>query len=148
VPDAPYEPLTGGCGCGAVRFEISVPLVAAVYCHCTRCQRRSGTAAAASARIVPGSLAVRAGEDRIGGWWAGDGLEKAFCRDCGSALFARDRESGAVAVIRLGAIDGDPGVRPSAHQFAADVAPWEPIPEDGLPRFDERIPADFTPPGR
>ncbi len=35
--------LTGGCGCGAVRFEISEPLTAAAYCHCTRCQVRTGT---------------------------------------------------------------------------------------------------------
>ena len=41
----PSLPLTGGCGCGAVRFEITAPLVSAVYCHCTRCQRRSGAGA-------------------------------------------------------------------------------------------------------
>ena len=40
--------------CGGVRFEISEPLVTSGYCHCTRCQRRTGTAAAASARIAPG----------------------------------------------------------------------------------------------
>ena len=37
-------PLTGGCNCGAVRFEVTAPLVGASYCHCKRCQRRSGTA--------------------------------------------------------------------------------------------------------
>lgn len=139
-------PLEGGCGCGAVRFRISAPLVGAAYCHCTRCQRRSGTAAQASARIVPGSFEITAGEDRLGAWWAGDGLEKVFCGDCGSALLARDRESGDVAIVRLGAIDGDPGVRPAARQFVAYAASWEPIPDDGLPRFDERMPANAAPP--
>ena len=46
-----------------------------------------------------------------------------------------------IAIVRLGAFDGDPGVRPSAHQFVAYAAPWEPIPDDGLPRYDERMPA-------
>jgi len=46
--------LTGGCMCGGVRFEVDEPLVSASYCHCTRCQRRTGTAASASARIAPG----------------------------------------------------------------------------------------------
>ena len=32
--------LTGGCGCGAVRFEISEPLVAAAYCHYTPAEFR------------------------------------------------------------------------------------------------------------
>jgi hypothetical protein len=40
----------------------------------------------------------------------------------------------------MAAIDGDPVVRPAAHQFVAFAAPWEEIREDGLPRFEERIP--------
>ena len=40
--------------------------------------------------------------------------------------------------VRLGAFDGDPGVRPRAHQFVAYAAAWEPIPDDGLPRFPEQ----------
>ena len=53
--------LTGGCGCGAVRFEISEPFASANYCHCTRCQRRTGTAASANGRTVPGVVPARLG---------------------------------------------------------------------------------------
>jgi hypothetical protein len=123
-----------------VRFEISAPLVAAAYCHCTRCQRRTGTAAQASALLEPGSLTLLSGQEHLGSWYPGEGLEKVFCGACGSALFARDPETGVVTIVRLGAIDGDPGVRPAAHQFVAYAAPWEPIPDDGLPRFPERLP--------
>ncbi len=132
--------LTGGCGCGAVRFELAEPPTAAAYCHCTRCQARTGTAAQASARIVPGSFALTEGEEHVGKWSPG-GLDKCFCALCGSALFASDPDTGDVAVVRMSAIDGDPGVRPQARQFVAYAAPWEPIPDDGLPRFDERLPA-------
>ncbi len=136
-----FTPLVGTCGCGAVRFDVNAPLVASAYCHCTRCQHRSGTAAAASAKVVAGSVSVSDGEDRLRGWWAGDGLEKVFCGDCGSAVFARDRTTGEIAIVRLGAIQGDPGLRPGAHQFVAYAAPWEPLPDDGLPRYDEAIPS-------
>ena len=136
----PDLPLTGGCGCGAVRFEIDAPLVAAVYCHCTRCQRRSGAGAGASGRVAPGTMRIVAGEDRLQAWWAGDGLEKVFCGGCGSGICARDRESGAIAIVRLGALDADPGIRPSARQFTAYAAAWEPVPDDGLQRHPERIP--------
>jgi hypothetical protein len=138
---APSLPLTGGCGCGAVRFEITQPLGPAVYCHCTRCQRRTGAAAGASARVAPGSFAITAGEQHLKAWSPGDGFDKVFCGECGSAVLVRDPASGEVAMVRLGEIDGDPGVRPAAHQFVAYAAAWEPLPDDGLPRYDERMPA-------
>jgi hypothetical protein len=133
-------PLTGGCGCGLVRFEIDAPLVAAAYCHCTRCQHRTGTAMQASARLAQNSLTVVSGDEQLRGWYAGSGLEKVFCGNCGSAVFAREPAGGEIRIVRLGAIDGDPGVRPQAHQFVAYAAPWEQLPDDGLPRFDERLP--------
>lgn len=132
--------LTGGCGCGAVRFEITAPLVAAAYCHCTRCQHRTGTAAQASARVERGTFRLLQGEESLGRWTPG-GLDKVFCRTCGSHVFAQDAGDPETIVVRMSAIDGDPGVRPSARQFVAYAAPWEPIPDDGLPRFDERLPA-------
>jgi hypothetical protein len=134
-------PLTGGCGCGAVRYEVGAPLVGASYCHCTRCQRRTGAAASANGVLAPGSLRIISGDDRVRSWAPPDGFEKLFCGDCGSALFARNPEDGAIVAVRLGTFDGDPGVRPSSRQFTAYAAAWEPIPDDGLPRHPERRPA-------
>ncbi len=134
--------LTGGCLCGGVRWELSEPPLAASYCHCTRCQRRSGTAASAQARVAPGSLRIVQGEELVREWVPpGDGWPKCFCSVCGSALWSRSREEPRDYSVRLGTFDGDPGVRPSYHQFVAFAAPWEPLPDDGLPRYDERRPA-------
>ena len=190
------QQLTGGCGCGAVRFTLSAPLQAAAYCHCTRCQRRTGTASQASGLAEPGSLSVVEGEEHLARWVPdGGGFEKVFCSQCGSAWIHRSRpphdpawlrreppaghpkgttlsvpgrrpptrpagpwnhrssvdpgsalygenpEDRDVVTVRLGAIDGDPGIRPAARQFVAYAAVWEPIPDDGLPRYDERIPS-------
>jgi hypothetical protein len=131
-------PLTGGCLCGGVRFRVDAPLVVATYCHCTRCQRRTGTAASAQARIQPGSLTVTQGEELIRTYAPPDGFPKLFCGACGSALWSQSPDDPALRSVRLGAFDGDPGIRPSLHQFVAYAAPWEPIPDDGLPRYDER----------
>jgi hypothetical protein len=135
-------PLTGGCGCGAVRFEITAPLVGAVYCHCTRCQHRTGTAASASGRAEPGSFHIVAGEDRLRAWRPDGGAEKWFCGDCGSAMFSRAPDDDTRIGVRLGAFDSDPGIRPTAHQYVAYAAAWEPIPNDGLPQFPEARVAD------
>ena len=129
--------IAGGCGCGAVRFEVLESFVSAIYCHCTRCQRRTGTAASANARVAAESFRVVQGEDRLCSWKPETGAEKFFCGDCGSALFSRPAPDAEQVGVRLGAIDGDPGIRPDAHQFVAYAAAWEPIPDDGLPRFPE-----------
>ncbi len=134
--------LTGGCLCGAVRFEVTEPLVSAVYCHCTRCQRRTGSSAAASARIVPGSLSIVEGAELVSAYEPPDGFSKDFCGACGSALWARNPDDPGQLAVRLGAFDGDPGIRPSARQFVTYAASWEPIPDDGLPRYPERRPPD------
>ena len=136
----PDLPLTGACLCGGVRFEVSEPFVSASYCHCTRCQRRTGTAASAQGRLAPGSFRITAGEDLVRSFKPPDGFAKEFCSACGSALWSRSPE-GEVAAVRLGAIDGDPGIRPQWRQFVAYAAPWEPIPDDGLPRHPESRPS-------
>jgi hypothetical protein len=132
--------MTGGCNCGAVRFEISEPFVGALYCHCTRCQRRSGAAASANGQAAPGSFKVVSGEEAMRVWQPEDGNQKWFCGECGSALFTRTAKDPERIGVRLGAVDGDPGIRPEARQFVAYAAPWEPIPDDGLPRYPERLP--------
>jgi hypothetical protein len=134
----PSFPLTGGCGCGAVRFELREPLVSASYCHCTRCQRRTGTAASANGRAAPGSFEVVAGAEHLRSWAPEGGAEKVFCGLCGSALFSRTAGDPPAIGVRLGAIDGDPGIRPQWHQYVDYAAPWEELPDDGLPRYGER----------
>jgi hypothetical protein len=130
-------PLTGGCNCGAVRFEVTAPLALASYCHCKRCQRRSGAAASANAHPAPDAFRIVAGEERLRVWEPDSGGEKWFCGDCGSSLFGRNRAHADPIGIRMGAFDDDPGIRPSVRQFVAYAAPWEPIPDDGLPRHPE-----------
>ncbi len=133
-------PLTGACLCGSVRYEVSEPLVLADYCHCTRCQRRTGGAAAASGLVAPASLRVTAGEELIRSFDPPDGWKKAFCSACGGGLWAQNAQNPDAVAVRLGTFDADPGIRPSYRQFVDYAAPWEPIPNDGLPRYPERRP--------
>jgi hypothetical protein len=132
--------LTGGCLCGGVRFEVTEPLGAAGYCHCTRCQRRTGTAASPQARIEKGSLRVTQGEELIRTYEPDDGFAKLFCSACGSALWSRSPHDPEVISVRLGVFDHDPGVRPAYRQFVDYAASWEPLPDDGLLRYPEARP--------
>jgi hypothetical protein len=136
VPEPEVQlPLTGGCLCGGVRFRLSRPPLRAGYCHCTRCQRRTGTAASAQASIDPEWFELLAGEELLRDFEPPDGFAKVFCSNCGSGLWSRSPDDPARISIRLGAFDGDPGVRPQERQHVATAAVWEPIPDDGLPRY-------------
>jgi hypothetical protein len=120
-----------------VRFAVTEPLLSATYCHCTRCQHRTGTAASVNGAAAPGSFRVVRGENQLRAWEPEGGWEKWFCGACGSALFSRHPEDRSRVGVRLGTFDADPGVRPSAHQFVAYAAPWDQIPDDGLRRYPE-----------
>ena len=137
-------PLTGRCLCGAVRFEVTEPPLHASYCHCTRCQRRTGTASSAQARIAPGSLRITGGEDLVRAYEPEDGSPKVFCSACGSALWSIDTATGAPGGVRMSAFDDDPGVKPSFRQYVAYAAAWELIPDDGLPRYPEQRPPESS----
>src|SRR5918995_2140216 len=134
MADASF-PLTGGGGGGGVGFEVREPFASSNYCHCTRCQRRTGTAASANGRTVPGSFHLLQGEEHLRSWAPEDGAEKIFCLLCGSAVFSRGSGDPPAIGVRLGALDGDPGIRPQWHQYVDYAASWEEIPDDGLPRY-------------
>ena len=134
---SPGAPLTGGCLCGGVRFELDAAPQLAGYCHCTRCQGRTGSAASAQAIVDGSAFRLVQGEALVRGWRHPEGgMEKCFCGECGAHLFSRNPETGILKGIRMAAFDGDPGVRPSFRQYVASAATWEPIPDDGLERFD------------
>ena len=132
-------PLTGGCGCGAVRWELSEAPLGAGICHCKRCQRRTGTSVSMSALTMSAALTITSGEESIRAWRPDDGWHKFFCGECGSQLFTRNPEDDSVVGMRMGGFDGDPGVRALFHQFTAYAPAWAPVPDDGLPRFEERV---------
>jgi hypothetical protein len=132
---------TGGCLCGGIRFELSEAPRAAGYCHCTRCQRRTGTAASPQARIDGRTLKLTRGEALLKSWRPHDGgFEKLFCAQCGSHLFSRNPQNAHQMSVRLGAFDSYPGVLPSWRAYVSYAAPWEPIPDDGLRRYPEGKP--------
>jgi hypothetical protein len=130
--------LTGQCLCGGVRFEISEPLQSASYCHCTRCQRRTGCGASAQAHPVRGTTTVVSGRELLTEYAPPEGgFTKVFCSVCGGQLFSHNPEDPEELSVRLGAFDGDPGIRPQRRQWTDSAAVWEALPDDGLPRFPQ-----------
>src|ERR1700716_3933147 len=115
IPTAPSKdsPLQGGCLGGSVRYEITAAFSAARYCHCTHCQRRTGTASSANGVVPREGFRLLSGRERIRSYKPPTGVPKHFCSTCGSALFSADPFTDEQVVLRLGTLDRDPGIRPS-----------------------------------
>jgi hypothetical protein len=76
-----------------------------------------------------------AGEDLLRVYRPDGGMAKAFCSVCGSSLFGGTWPEGPEVSVRLGTLDGDPGISPQYHSYTDSTPPWDLLPDDGLPRF-------------
>ncbi len=88
-----------------------------------------------NARLPTEAFEFLSGADLITTWRPPDGQPKSFCKECGGHLFSGDLGSDSSIGVRLGAVDGDPVIRPSWRQWVASAPEWEAIPDDGLERF-------------
>jgi len=130
------EVVGGSCLCGGVRFEVRLPFRRASHCHCSRCRKHSGTAALTQGRVPRERFRLLAGEELVSVYRPRDGgMVKAFCSVCGSSLFGGTWPEGPEVSVRFGALDGDPVIRPQYRSHTASKAPWDELPDDGLPRF-------------
>jgi len=130
--------MQGGCLCGAVRFELTEPFGAVVHCHCTSCKKLSGGGGTTNGRLATEAIRVLEGEELLRTFQPADGKAKTFCSVCGSNLFGAGWPDSEASAVRLTALDDAAGQEPQVHIFVRSIAEWETLPEDGLPRFDER----------
>jgi hypothetical protein len=135
------EVVSGSCLCGGVRFELELPFLRAHHCHCSRCRKHSGTFGLTQGRVPRERFRLLAGEELLRVFRpAPIATVKVFCSICGSSLFGGTWPEGDEISIRLGALNGDPHIRPQYHAFVESKAPWDELPEDGLPRYPEGAP--------
>jgi hypothetical protein len=118
--------VTGGCHCGAIRFEADVDPERVGICHCTDCQRLSGAPYRASAAAPADRVSFSGGEPSIYIKTADSGRKRAqaFCPACGSPLYATGAEDRATLNIRLGAIDQRDQLTPIRQIWCRSAQPW------------------------
>jgi hypothetical protein len=132
--------LTGGCACGAVRYEATGRPVFQNHCHCRDCQRRSGTGHGSYLSFV-GGVTV-SGPTATWAVAADSGNRKthAFCPTCGTPVFVTFAAMPGLVALHAASLD-DPGAfAPTAVTFAARGLSWD-SPAPGLDHFAA------TPPG-
>ena len=118
--------ITGECFCGAVKYEISSPLIKARCCHCSRCRKAFSGAGSAYAEVsVPGTFSWVQGRELLNTYATQESWGLQFCSRCGTTLCGIHHDT--VHGVTLGPVNGDPGVEIEKHIFVGSKAPWDHI---------------------
>ena len=122
---------TGGCQCGDIRYAITGEPQLTVACHCTDCQRLSGSAfgmtlvvAEADFRLVQGDVETWSSVSE-----AGRGKLGAFCPRCGNRIYHKSEWRRNTVSIKPGTLDDTSWLEPDMHIWTRSKQPWVVIPE-------------------
>lgn len=113
---------TGGCLCGAIRYEARHRPTAPAYCHCRMCQHLSGAPAMTFADVAIEDFAYVKGEPAV--YRSSAGAERRFCPTCGSPLEWRAAEGPTTVEITIASLDRAAELAPTAHIWTESRLPW------------------------
>ncbi len=133
-------PITGGCLCGAVRYEATEPPQEVGYCHCRMCQKGTGNLFYPYTAFWGNAFRITQGEPKFhksSAW-----LDRAFCANCGTQLFGRYLRGHDRVVVAIGSLDHPEDWPPTLHCGVESQIPWLTI-DDDLPRERTEDGPDF-----
>jgi hypothetical protein len=120
------QTISGGCACGAIRYEANADPIVMVNCHCRDCQRSAGGGHAAI-MVVPKAAVQLHGEPRyyrtVGD--AGMAVERGFCPLCGSPVAAKLERMPDVLGLTAASLDDPSLYKPAMDIFTSSAHPWD-----------------------
>jgi hypothetical protein len=131
-------PFSGGCACGAIRYESTAEPVMMQHCHCRDCQRSSG-GPFASYLIVPAeSFQVVQGALRFHGTpsEAGGKTHRGFCPECGARVAVKPEAAPQFVAIHAASLDDPSGFKPGMDAWTSDAQPWDAM-NPALAKFEK-----------
>jgi len=133
VEEGPFEAgppgvVRGSCMCNTVRFQITEPFSIVQNCHCRRCRHARAAAHATNGFTSMEGVVFVAGQEYLKDYRVPDAqfFTQTFCELCGSKM-PRIDPGRKLAVVPLGSLDDDPGMKPARHIFTDDKAGWHDI---------------------
>ncbi len=130
----PTLPCDGGCACGSVRYRLLEDPLELHICHCSDCQRVSGSAFVMSMLIHRRSLELLRGEPKRSSFETTQGIRRCdqHCTACGCRLWSEPQGFPELLVLRPGTLDDKSWLQPIAHIWTSSAQPWVPIPGEVL----------------
>lgn len=122
-------PMTGGCLCGAVRYEVSAPLTSVIACHCTHCRRISGAGSSHNAPVLASGFRITAGTPKryVDTADSGNKLYRFFCPECGSSLYSQREKVPEMLTLKVGTLDDASRLELVMNIWTDSALPWMPI---------------------
>ena len=120
---------TGGCLCEAVTYEIDIAdIVSAHHCHCTDCQKSTGSGRA-TIIIMPAEQLNIKGELKFFSvkGSAGSHISRGFCPDCGSPVVSFVEENTAIKFLKAGTLDDSSWLEVHSSFWSSTANPWSPL---------------------
>ncbi|NWG91124.1 MAG: GFA family protein [Parvularculaceae bacterium] len=136
-------PQTGGCACGALRYELAAPPLMIYNCHCTNCQKITGSAFTVAAAVPEAALTFVKGAPKRVEWNADSGNRRfgLFCGDCGTRIANGQVPSIGMLSLRAGTFDDTGWVEPVGDIWTKSAQKW--VKFGGLTA--EGQPKDYSP---
>lgn len=129
----------GRCTCGAVRYRLKAKPLIVHCCHCTWCQRESGSAFAVNAVIEASQVELQHGQPVKSTLPSASSKGQAFwrCVNCGVTVWSNYPQAGPrIHFIRVGTLEEPARLPPDIHIYTSTKQPWVIIP-DGVPAVPE-----------
>ncbi len=133
-------PITGGCMCGAVRYEATEPPQEVGYCHCRMCQKATGNLFYSYAAFPSEAFRVTQGEPKY--YKSSVWHDRGFCGNCGTKVFNRYLKGNDQMIVAIGSLDHPEDWPPTLHCGVESQVPWLTI-DDDLPRVRTEDDTDF-----
>jgi hypothetical protein len=124
--------ITGGCFCGALRFEVSAAPVLVEFCHCETCRKATGAPMMAWAGVPCDGFEWTEGEPA--GFASSAGVTRSFCGRCGTSLTHFSERFDTEIYVSLAALDDPEALPPEVHIWTSDSLTWCKA-ADSLPRY-------------
>lgn len=134
-------PYLAQCLCGTIRYEVLAEPLTVYACHCSDCQRRTGSALALSMIVLRDEIRLIQGEPARYCALLPDGRTKngRICSGCGRRLWGEPQRHPKIAVVQTGTLAQPCGLRPVAHQWTSEAQPWFVFPL-GAVKFETQPP--------
>jgi len=118
--------LTGGCFCGAIRYEVSAPPQVTLSCHCRDCQYVSGGAPAHAMIVGADDVAITKGKPKEHRTISAKGnrMARLFCETCGTPLFAKNEAHPEILQVKAGSLDDTSQFHMQANAWVSSAPPW------------------------